>query len=154
GSIAGPYCSLVLAAFGADVIKVERPTGGDDIRSWGPPFWGPESASFLGMNAGKRSVCLDLKDPGDREQLDRMIEEADVFLQSWSPGVAERLGLGFGSLTEINPTIVYGSVSAYGDVGPLASQPGYDPLSQAMTGVMSLTGERDGPPVRCGVSVI
>jgi formyl-CoA transferase/CoA:oxalate CoA-transferase len=145
---------MILAAFGADVIKIERPDHGDDIRSWGPPFWGPESASYLGMNAGKRSVCLDLKDEDDRRRLYRMLEGADVFLESWRPGVARRLGVDFESLIELNPAIVYGSVSAFGDVGPLAGQPGYDPLAQAMTGVMSLTGEPDRPPVRCGVSLI
>jgi crotonobetainyl-CoA:carnitine CoA-transferase CaiB-like acyl-CoA transferase len=120
GSIAGPYCSLILAALGADVIKIEHPDRGDDIRRWGPPYWASESTSYLGMNAGKRSVALDLKRDPHRRLLHRLVAGTDVFLQAWRPGVAERLGADFETLRQLNPSIVYGSVSAFGGVGPLA----------------------------------
>ena len=118
-SIAGPYCAQILAALGADVIKVERPDTGDDGRAWGPPFWNGEGTMFLSANAGKRSLALSLRDPRGREALLRLVDGADVFLQSLRPGLADELGLGPDALRERNPRLVYCSVGAYGHVGPL-----------------------------------
>ena len=153
-SIAGPYCAQILAALGADVVKVERPDTGDDGRAWGPPFWNGEGTMFLSANAGKRSLALSLRDPRGREALLRLVDGADVFLQSLRPGLADELGLGPEALRERNPSLVYCSVGAYGHVGPLKEEPGYDALMQAAGGLISMTGEPDHPGVRVGSSLI
>lgn len=153
-SIAGPYCAQILAALGADVIKVERPDTGDDGRAWGPPFWNGEGTMFLSANAGKRSLALSLRDPRGRDALLRLVDGADVFLQSLRPGLAAELGLGADALRERNPRLVYCSVGAYGHVGPLAGEPGYDALMQAAGGLISITGEPGRPGVRVGSSLI
>jgi crotonobetainyl-CoA:carnitine CoA-transferase CaiB-like acyl-CoA transferase len=153
-SIAGPYCAEILAALGADVVKVERPDTGDDGRAWGPPFWNGESAMFLAVNAGKRSLAVSLSDERGREAVLRLADSADVFLQSLRPGLAERLGLGADALRARNPRVVYCSVGAYGHTGPLASEPGYDALMQAAGGLISMTGEPGRPGVRVGSSLI
>ena len=123
-SIAGPYCAEILAALGADVVKVERPDTGDDGRAWGPPFWNGESAMFLAVNAGKRSLAVSLSDERGRDAVLRLVDRADVFLQSLRPGLAERLGLGAETLRERNSRLVYCSIGAYGHVGPLSEEPG------------------------------
>jgi crotonobetainyl-CoA:carnitine CoA-transferase CaiB-like acyl-CoA transferase len=153
-SIAGPYCAQALAALGADVVKVERPDTGDDGRAWGPPFWNGESTMFLSANAGKRSLALSLRDARGREALLRLAERSDVFLQSLRPGLAEVLGLGPDAVRARNPRLVYCSVGAYGHVGPLRSEPGYDALMQAAGGLISMTGEPERPGVRVGSSLI
>ena len=153
-SIAGPYCAEILAALGADVVKVERPETGDDARAWGPPFWNGESAMFLAVNAGKRSLAVSLSDERGRDIVLRLAESADVFLQSLRPGLAERLGLGADALAARNPRLVYCSIGAYGHVGPLADEPGYDALMQAAGGLISMTGEPGRPGVRVGSSLI
>jgi crotonobetainyl-CoA:carnitine CoA-transferase CaiB-like acyl-CoA transferase len=153
-SIAGPYCAQILAALGADVVKVERPDTGDDGRAWGPPFWDGEGTMFLSANAGKRSLGLSLRDPRGAEALRRLADGADVFLQSLRPGLAEELGLGAEALRGRNPRLVYCSVGAYGRVGPLAHEPGYDALMQAAGGLISLTGEPGRPGVRVCSSLI
>ena len=153
-SIAGPYCAQALAALGADVIKVERPDTGDDGRAWGPPFWDGEGTMFLSANAGKRSLAISLRDPRGREALLRLAEGADVFLQSLRPGLAERLGLGPDAVRARNPRLVYCSVGAYGHVGPLRHEPGYDALMQAAGGLISMTGEPGRPGVRVGSILI
>ncbi len=153
-SIAGPYCAQILAALGADVIKVERPDTGDDGRAWGPPFWNGEGTMFLSANAGKRSLALSLRDPRGREALLRLVDGADVFLQSLRPGLAEELGLGADVLRERNPRLVYCSLGAYGRVGPLSHEPGYDALMQAAGGLISMTGEAGRPGARVGSSLI
>ena len=153
-SIAGPYCAQILAALGADVVKVERPDSGDDARAWGPPFWDGEGTMFLSANAGKRSLGLSLRDPRGREALLRLAGRADVFLQSLRPGLAEELGIGPEALRSANPRLVYCSVGAYGRVGPLAGEPGYDALMQAAGGLISVTGEPGRPGVRVGSSLI
>ena len=153
-SIAGPYCAQILSALGADVIKVERPDTGDDGRAWGPPFWNGEGTMFLSANAGKRSLALSLRDPRGRDTLLRLVGGADVFLQSLRPGLAEELGLGAGALRERNPRLVYCSIGAYGHVGPLSHEPGYDVLMQAAGGLISMTGEPGQPGVRVGSSLI
>ncbi len=153
-SIAGPYCAEILAALGADVVKVERPDTGDDGRAWGPPFWNGESAMFLSVNAGKRSFAVSLGDERGREAVLRLAERADVFLQSLRPGLAERLGLGPETVRPKNPRLVYCSVGAYGRVGPLSAEPGYDALMQAAGGLISMTGEPGRSGVRVGSSLI
>ena len=153
-SVAGPYCTLILGALGADTVKLEHPERGDDARGWGPPFWNDESALFLALNANKRSLAVDVKSSAGRDIVLRLVEGADVFVQNLRPGLAEALGLGFEALRERNPRIVYCSIGAFGSVGPLAHQPGYDPLMQAFGGIMSVTGEPGRPPVRAGVSVV
>ena len=153
-SIAGPYCAQILAALGADVVKVERPDTGDDGRAWGPPFWAGEGAMFLSANAGKRSLALSLRDPRGREALLRLADQADVFLQSLRPGLAEELGLGPEALRARNRRLVYCSVGAYGRSGPLSREPGYDALMQAAGGLISVTGEAGRPGVRVGTSTI
>jgi len=153
-SIAGPYCAEILAALGADVVKVERPDTGDDGRAWGPPFWNGESAMFLAVNAGKRSLAVSLRDERGREGVLRLADRADVFLQSLRPRLAERLSLGAEELRARNPRLVYCSVGAYGRSGPLADEPGYDALMQAAGGLISMTGEPGRPGVRVGSSLI
>jgi len=153
-SIAGPYCAQLLAALGADVVKVERPDNGDDARAWGPPFWEGEGTMFLSANAGKRSVAVSLRNKRGREVVLRLADRADVFLQSLRPGLAEELGLGAEPLRARNPRLVYCSVGAYGHTGPLAHEPGYDALMQAAGGLISITGEPGRPGVRIGSSLI
>lgn len=152
-SLAGPTATQLLASLGAQVVKVE-PLAGDHARSWGPPFWGGEGAMFLASNAGKRSLAVDLGDERGRDVVVRLADRADVFVQSLRPGAAERHGVDAAVLRARNPRLVYCTIGAFGAHGPLASQPGYDPLLQAASGIMSVTGEREGPPVRAGVSLI
>ena len=153
-SIAGPFCAEILGALGADVVKVERPDTGDDGRAWGPPFWSGESAMFLAVNAGKRSLAISLRDERGRDALLRLADQADVFLQSLRPGLAEQLGLGPDTVRSRNPRLVYCSVGAYGRTGPLSGEPGYDALMQAAGGLVSMTGEPGRPGVRVGSSLI
>ena len=153
-SLAGPTATEILGALGADVVKIEHPGRGDEARDWGPRFFEGGSVMFFSANAGKRSLALDLKSPEGLELLLRLAEESDVAVQSLRPGTAERLGLGPEALRARNPKLVYASIGAFGRSGPLASEPGYDPLMQAAAGIMSVTGETDGHPVRVGVSLI
>ena len=152
-SLAGPSSTQLLAALGAEVVKVEPP-GGDHAREWGPPFWDGQGAMFLASNAGKRSLAVDLGDPRGQEAVLRLADRADVFVQSLRPGAAHRHGLGPEDLRPRNPRLVYCTIGAFGARGPLANQPGYDPLLQAASGIMSVTGEDGRPPVRAGVSLI
>jgi crotonobetainyl-CoA:carnitine CoA-transferase CaiB-like acyl-CoA transferase len=145
-SLAGPSCTELLAALGAEVTKVERPDAGDEAREWGPSM-------FFAANAGKRSLALDLKHPRGREALLRLAERSDVLVESLRPGAADRLGVGPEHVRERAPNLVYCRIGAYGR-GPLAALPGYDPLLQAFAGIISVTGERDGPTVRVGVSLV
>lgn len=151
-SLAGPYCTEILGALGADVVKVERPDRGDEARAWGPPFWEGSSVMFYAANLNKRSVALDLK--RGREILLRLVDSADVFLQSLRPGTAARLGFGPDELRARKPQLVYCDIGAFGRVGPLRDLPGYDPLLQAFGGLISVTGEPDRPGVRVGASLI
>ena len=153
-SLAGPACTQLLAALGADVVKVEHPARGDESRAWGPSFFEGGSVMFFAANAGKRSLALDVKAPQGREALLRLTDRADVFVQSVRPGTAERLGLGADALTGRNDRLVHCSIGAFGRTGPLRDRPGYDPLMQAAAGIVSVTGERDGPGVRVGVSLV
>jgi crotonobetainyl-CoA:carnitine CoA-transferase CaiB-like acyl-CoA transferase len=153
-SIAGPFCAEILSGLGADVVKVERPDTGDDARGWGPPFWNGEGVMFLSVNAGKRSLAVSLRDERGREIVHRLVERADVFLQSLRPGLAERVGLGTDQLRERNPRLVYCSIGAYGETGPLRNEPGYDALMQAAGGLISMTGEPGSSGARVGSSLI
>jgi len=147
---AGPYCGMLLADMGADVIKVEHPQGGDTLRAW-PPISDGYSENFASLNRNKRSVTLDLKNPEDIEQAKALIHTADVVIENNRPGVMSRLGLGYDDVRATKPGIVYCSISAYGQTGPRAQEGGFDLTVQAMSGIMSITGEPDGAPVKCGV---
>ena len=153
-SVAGPYCTMILGDLGADVVKVERPDGGDDTRSWGPPYWGEESTTFLALNRNKRSVALDLKRTEGQKILRELLQRADVLVHNLRTRAADRLGLSYESVRDENPKIIYCSMTAYGNVGPMRHFPGYDPLMQAFGGLMSITGEPDGSPVRVGTSIM
>ena len=147
---AGPFCAMLLADMGADVVKVENPQGGDSMRQW-PPLNQGYSENFASLNRNKRSVTLDLKDPADRERARNLILGADVVLENNRPGVMDRLGLGYKSFAAEKPSLVYCSISAFGQEGPRAGEGGFDLTMQAMAGIMSVTGEPDGAPVKCGV---
>jgi crotonobetainyl-CoA:carnitine CoA-transferase CaiB-like acyl-CoA transferase len=153
-NLAGPYATLVLSQLGAEVIKVERPGTGDATRSWAPPFWQGESVMFAAMNAGKRSIVLDLEQPTDRERLLTLVDSADVVVESLRPGVLARRGLGAEALRARRPELIHCAISGFGNEGPLATDPGFDPILQAFSGIMSLTGEPDAAPVRLGISAI
>lgn len=150
--LAGPYCSHTLQDLGAKIIKVERPGTGDDTRAF-PPFVQGNSAYFAALNAGKQSIALDLKSPTDRGILERLLARADVVLENYRPGVMERLGYGWERLHAKHPRLIYGAVSGFGHSGPDAAKPAYDMVVQARGGVMSITGEEGGPPVRVGASI-
>lgn len=151
--LTGPYCSLMLADLGADVVKIELPGRGDDTRAWGPPFQGGESAYFLSINRNKRSVTVNLKTPEGRRIVLDLAARSDVFLENFAPGVAERLGLGYEAVRAVNPRIVYCSISGFGQEGPYRVLPAYDIILQGMGGLQGITGEPDRPPVRIGVAV-
>ncbi|MDI3298075.1 MAG: CoA transferase [Bacillota bacterium] len=153
-NVAGPFCTQLLGDFGADVVKVERPGRGDDTRRWIPPAWKGEAGTFLALNRNKRSICVDLDRPEGQELVRRLVRRADVFVHSLKPGSAERRGLGYEELAAENPRLVWCAISAFGEEGPLRDLPGYDPLMQAYTGIMSVTGHPGQPPVRVGVSII
>ncbi len=151
--LTGPYCSLMLADLGAEVIKIEMPEKGDDTRAWGPPFQGGESAYFLSVNRNKKSVTVNLKAPEGREVLRKLAARSDVFLENFAPGVAARLGLGYEDIRAVNPRIVYCSISGFGQDGPYRDVPAYDIVLQGMGGLQGITGEPGQPPVRVGVAV-
>lgn len=150
--LAGPYASMTLADLGARVIKVERPSLGDDTRAF-PPFKGSESAYFATINHGKESIALDLKNVDDRIVFDKLLSRSDVILENYRPGVMERLGYGWEDLHTKFPKLIYGAVSGFGHSGPDSQRPAYDMVVQARGGVMSITGERDREPVRVGASI-
>jgi len=151
--LAGPYCTQALADAGADVVKVEERNKGDDTRGWGPPFVGGESAYFLSVNRGKRSLTLDLKHDEGRRILRVLLDRADVVVENFRPGTMERLGFGCEVVRGRNPRIVYASISGYGEDGPWGGRPGYDAVIQGEAGLMSITGAADGPPFRVGASI-
>jgi len=153
-NVAGPTCTQILGDMGADVVKVERPGRGDDARAWAPPYWGPESATFMGVNRSKRSLAVDMKQTEGRAVLERLITRADVLVQSLRAGAIEELGLGWERAREINSRLVYCSITAFGTEGPLSDLPGYDPLMQALGGIMSVNGHPGQPPARVPVSIV
>ena len=154
-SVAAPYAAWLLAALGADVLKVERPGAGDDARQWGQLFPDGRSSFYEALNRDKRGITVDLKDEAERAWLRRLcVSEVDVVVQNLRPGSVERYGLGAAELTRENRRLVYCNLGAFGDRGPLRNHPGYDPLMQACGGIMSVTGEEGRPPVRVGTSII
>jgi crotonobetainyl-CoA:carnitine CoA-transferase CaiB-like acyl-CoA transferase len=155
-SVAAPYAGLVLAELGATVVKIEKPGKGDDARGWGPPFHDGVGTIFHALNRNKQSVVVDLSDLDELAGLRRLlVEETDVLIQNMRPGQAEKLGLGAESLLADNPRLIHATIAAFGQNGPLADRPGYDPLMQAFSGLMSVTGEGEGrPPIRVGTSLI
>ena len=151
--LTGPYCTLMLADLGAEVIKIEMPGKGDDTRAWGPPFQGGESAYFLSVNRNKKSVTVNLKADEGREIAHRLAARSDVLVENFAPGVADRLGLGYAAVAEVNPRIVYCSISGFGQDGPYRDTPAYDIILQGMGGLQGITGEPGQAPVRIGVAV-
>ena len=137
--MAGPVCTMLLADMGADVIKVEKPVGGDDTRRMGPPFTGEWASGFLALNRNKRSLALNLRDDAGQEIFKRLLKDADVVVENFRPGVMDRLGLGYASLTEIKPGLVYCCISGFGATGPYRSRGGFDLVAQGMSGLMSIT---------------
>lgn len=149
--LAGPYASMLLADMGADVVKVEGP-GGDDTRTWSPPLRDDVATYYLGINRNKRSIALDFRDSGDRALAQELAARADIVLENFRPGGLVKFGLDYDSVTAGNPAVVYASISGFGSSGG-AALPGYDLIVQAISGLMSLTGDPDGPPFRSGISV-
>ncbi|MDU2065967.1 MAG: CaiB/BaiF CoA-transferase family protein [Sporomusaceae bacterium] len=150
--LAGPYASMMMADFGADIIKIETPNTGDDSRAFGP-FVGKESAYFMSLNRGKRSMTLNLKEEKAKEIFKEMVKKADVVLENYRPGTMEKFGLGYDVLKEINPKIIYTACSGFGHTGPYSKKPAYDVIVQGMGGIMSITGQENGEPTRVGASV-
>jgi crotonobetainyl-CoA:carnitine CoA-transferase CaiB-like acyl-CoA transferase len=150
--LAGPYCTMMLGDLGAEILKVEPPRG-DDCRHWGPPFIDGESAYFLAVNRNKKSLCLNLKTDEGKKLLARLLEGADVLIENFRPGAMDRLGFGYEELSKRNPSLVYCSISGYGQTGPLRHRPGYDAVMQGEGGWMGLTGEPDGMPMKVGASL-
>ena len=153
-NLAGPFAGETLARLGAEVVKVERPEGGDDARGWGPPFLEGAGSTFHNVNGGKRSIVLDLKNPEDLAWLVRYAGEFDVVLQNMRPGALDELGLGPEALRARYPRLIYCSLSAFGPVGPLKDRPGYEPMVQAIAGLFMVSGNEDSPPFRIGVPTL
>jgi formyl-CoA transferase len=152
--LAGPYCSMLLADYGAEVIKIELPGVGDGTRQWGPPWQGGESAYFLSVNRNKRSLTLDLKAPEGLAILKQLLRDADVLLENFKPGALARMGLDAERLAELNPGLIVASISGYGQTGPYRDRPGYDFAIQAEGGIMSITGPAEGDPHKVGVAIV
>ena len=150
--LSGPYCAMILADHGADVVKVERPDGGDDMRAT-PPFMGGESAPFMLWNRNKRSVALDLKSAGDLATFKALAACADIVIENFKPGTVERLGIDYRSVSALNPRLVYCSISGFGQTGPYASRGGFDLIAAGMSGLMSINGPADGPPFRIPIPI-
>lgn len=153
-NVAGPFCTMTLGDLGARVIKIERPDVGDDTRDWYPPQWGPYSSTFLALNRNKESLAVNIDAPEGREIVRALAARADVLVESFRAGSLEKRGLGYQQLKNINPRLIYCSITAFGPDGPYRDRPGYDPLIQAYAGIMSITGEPGRPPVRVGPSII
>jgi len=152
--MSGPFATMQLADLGADVIKIENPIEGDQTRrSWGNIEDTGDSLAFISLNRNKRSICLNLKDPIDLQKFYSLVPSADVVIENWRPGVASRLRVDWETLKNINPRLVYASISGFGQTGPYANRPGYDLIAQAMGGAMSITGEVGGNPVKCGIPI-
>ena len=144
---------MILGDLGAEVIKLERPGGGDDTRTWGPPFTGGESAYYLCCNRNKKSITIDLKKSRGIDLVKEFVKTSDVLVENFTPGLMKRLGLDYETLRELNPRLIYCSISAYGQDGPYRDRPGYDMVLSAVGGLMWITGEQDGPPCKVGVAI-
>jgi len=151
--LSGPYCTMQLADLGARVIKIEQPGRGDDTRAWGPPFLEGESSYFLSINRNKESIALDLKHASARPVVDALLDRADVVVENFRPGTMARLGYGFDAVSARWPRTIYCSISGFGQTGPRRAEAGYDAVMQAEGGLMSITGDRGGPPFRLGVAI-
>jgi formyl-CoA transferase len=152
-ALAGPLAGVILADMGADVIKIEKPDGGDDARLWGPPFVDGDSVSFHTNNRGKRSVTLDIKNAADVEKLKSLVRDADVLIQNLRPGIVDDLGIGPDAMLGANPRLIYCSIWAFGFTGPLKLAPGFDPLLQCYGAVVTLTGRPEDPPTFCAPAI-
>src|SRR5712692_5529883 len=152
--LAGPYCTMLLADLGAQVIKVEQPGRGDDTRQWGPPFAAGESAYYLSVNRNKQGLTLNLQSEPGRAIVRELVKCSDVLVENFKTGSMEEWGLGYDSLKALNPRLVYCNISGYGPDGPRAGTPGYDFIIQAEGGLMSLTGEADGQPMRFAIAIV
>ncbi len=151
--VVGPYCTMVLGDMGADVIKVELPGTGDETRMWGPPFAGGESAYYISLNKNKRSLALDFKKEGGKKILRQLISISDVLVENYRFGTLEKLGFGYESLKEINPRLIYCSITGYGSTGPMSHELGVDIVVAAEAGLIGITGEKDRPPSKVGVAI-
>ena len=152
--LAGPYCTMVLGDLGADVIKVEQPGTGDDTRRWGPPWAGTESAYYLCVNRNKRSITLDLRSEEGKIILTKLARDADIVVENFKVGTLDRLGIGYSDLSSVNPELIWCSITGYGQDGPYAGKAGYDFVAQGEAGIMSITGEANGEPMKVGVAVV
>lgn len=151
--VSGPYCTMQLGDLGAEIIKIERPGEGDDTRAFAPPYQGDQAAYFLSVNRNKKSVTLDLKAPEGAKLLWRLIDTCDVLVENFRPGTMDRLGFGYAAVKARRPSLIYASISGFGDTGPERSRPGYDVIVQGEAGIMDLTGPLDGPPHKVGTSI-
>lgn len=152
--LAGPYCTMILGDLGAEVIKIERPELGDDTRHWGPPFQEDVSAYYMSINRNKKSVTANLKSESDIEMIKQLISECDVIINNFKTGTMERFGLGYDEVAQINPQIVYCSITGFGQTGPYKDMPGYDFIIQAMSGLMSITGTKKSGPQKSGIAIV
>ena len=152
-ALAGPYCTMMLGDYGAEVVKIELPGVGDDTRHWAPPFIGEESAYFLTINRNKRSMTLNLRHDRGKQIFMEMAKDVDVVVENFTPGVVDRLGIDYGSVKAINPRVVYCSISGFGQTGPYRTKSAYDQVMQGIGGIMSLTGEPDRLPVKMGIAL-
>lgn len=151
--VSGPYCTMILGDMGADVIKIEHPESGDDSRGFAPPYQGDQAAYYLSVNRNKRSLTLNMKTEKGRDILWQLIEDADILVENFRPGVMERLGFGYEAVSASRPEIIYCSISGFGQTGPQRNRPGYDVVVQAESGIMDLTGPKDGAPYKVGTSI-
>ena len=151
--LSGPYCTMLAADMGARVIKIEHPVRGDDTRHWGPPFLGTESAYYLSVNRNKESVAIDFKTPEGLAIVHRLATQVDILVENFRPGTLEPKGLSFEDLSPLHPSLIYVSISGFGQNGPRRDEAGYDAVAQAEGGLMSITGAEDGPAVRLGVAI-
>ena len=151
--LAGPFSTMILGDLGAEIIKIEAPGSGDDTRQWGPPFIEGESAYFLSINRGKRSITLDLKTAEGRQIIYELAEKCDVLIENFRPGVTERLKVDYSSIAKINPKLIYCSITSFGPAGPYRDRPAYDLVIQGMGGIMGVTGEPNQQPIRVGVAI-
>lgn len=151
--LAGPYCTMIMGDLGAEVIKVEAPNGSDETRRWGPPFKNDVSAYYLTANRNKKSITLDLKSEEGVEVIKKLASESDVVIHNFKTGTMERFGLGYDTLAELNPSLVFCSITGFGETGPDKNMPGYDFIIQAMSGLMSITGTKESGPQKSGVAI-
>tara|TARA_Y100001960_G_C14744293_1_gene864771 strand:+ start:62 stop:1252 length:1191 start_codon:yes stop_codon:yes gene_type:complete len=151
--LAGPYCTMMLGDMGAEVIKVENPKNGDDTRGWGPPFLNGVSTYFISVNRNKKSITLNLKEKKGKEILRKLIKNCDVMVENFRPGTLDNLGFPWTEIQKINEKIIFASVSGFGQTGPRKNEPGFDVVIQGEGGIMSITGEPDGPPTKVGASI-